>query len=393
LTTDSIAFAKPEDVGMSRERIAALGDALQREVESGHVPGAVSLIARRGRIVHFKALGQRDPASGAAMDLDTIFRIYSMTKPIVSIALMQLVEEGRLRLSDPLHEYLPDFAASRVALAGGETEPASRPITLHDLLRHTSGLTYEFMGPPAVVQAYVNAGVSRYDQTNDAQAATLARMPLTAHPGTSWDYGRSTDILGRVIEVVAGKSLGEALSERVLAPLSMVDTGFRLPPEKQARLAEPFAVDPDTGAGVRLLDLSRDPVLENGGGGLVSTTADYARFIHMLAAGGTFEGARVIGRKTLAFMASDHLHPGVTIGSDLLPPGYGFGLGFAVRREAGQAPFPGSVGDYYWEGVAGTTFWIDPAEELYALLMIQAPGQRVYFRRTFRSLVYAALTD
>lgn len=393
MTTDSIAFAKPEDVGMSRERLAALSDVLQREVDAGTLPGAVSLIARRGRVVHFKAMGQRDPASGAAMDLDAIFRIYSMTKPIVSIAAMQLVEEGRVRLSDPLHEYLPDFAESRVALPDGDTEAATRPIMIHDLLRHTSGLTYEFMGPPAVVQAYVNAGVSRYDQSNEQQATALARMPLVAHPGTSWDYGRSTDILGRVIEVVAGKSLGEALSERVLAPLSMVDTGFRLAPEKLARLAEPFATDPDTGASVRLIDPGRNPVLENGGGGLVSTAADYARFIHMLAAGGTFEGARIVGPKTLAFMASDHLAPAVRIGADLLPAGYGFGLGFAVRRQAGIAPFPGSAGDFYWEGIAGTTFWIDPAEELYALLMIQAPGRRVYLRRTFRSLVYAALTE
>ncbi len=393
MTTDSIAFAKPEDVGVSRERLAAMGDVLQREVDAGRLPGAVSLVARRGRIVHFKAVGARDPASGAAMDRDAIFRIYSMTKPIVSIAAMQLVEEGWLRLSDPLQAYLPDFADMKVELPGTEPVPARRPITIHDLLRHTSGLTYEFLGPPHIVQRYVNARVSRYDQTNEAQAAALAQLPLAAHPGTRWDYGRSTDVLGRVVEVVTGKSLGDALSERVLGPLSMVDTAFRLPAEKLPRLAAPFATDPDSGASVRLLDLTRDPVLENGGGGLVSSAADYARFIHMLAAGGTFEGARIIGPRTLAFMASDHLGPAIPIGSDLLPEGYGFGLGFAVRRSAGIAPFPGSTGDYYWEGIAGTTFWIDPAQELYALLMIQAPGRREYVRRTFRSLVYAALTD
>jgi CubicO group peptidase (beta-lactamase class C family) len=391
LATDSIAFAKPEDVGLSRERLALMQDVLAREIDEGKLPGAVTLVARRGRIVHFKATGMRDPATGAAMEREAIFRIYSMTKPIVSIALMQLVEEGRLRLSDRLHAYLPDFAESRVLLEGEEVA-AARPITIHDLLRHTSGLTYEFLGPQPVVQAYIAAKVSRYDQTNEAQAASLAKLPLVAHPGTRWDYGRSTDVLGRVIEVVTGQTLGDALMERVLDPLAMVDTDFRLPESKLGRVAEPFVQDPDTGAGVGLLDLTRDIVLENGGGGLVSTAADYARFMHMLASGGSFDGARIIGRKTLAFMASDHL--GATpSGSDLLPAGYGFGLGFAVRRQAGVAPFPGSAGDFYWEGIAGTTFWIDPAEELYALLMIQAPGRREYYRRTFRSLVYAALTD
>jgi CubicO group peptidase (beta-lactamase class C family) len=394
MTTDSIAFAKPEDVGISRERLAMMSEVLKRDVEAGKLPGAVTLVGRHGRIVHFKAIGSRDPASGAPMELDAIFRIYSMTKPIVSIAVMQLVEEGLLRLSDPLAAYLPAFAEMRVfdPASGPDGVPAARPITIHDLLRHTSGLTYEFMAPDALAGAYVNAQVSRYDQSNAEQSAALARLPLIAHPGARWDYGRSTDVLGRVIEVVTGQTLGQALEERVLAPLAMVDTGFRLPPEKLARLAEPFATDPDSGAKVGLLDLTRDIVLENGGGGLVSTAADYARFMHMLGSGGSFEGTRIIGPKTLAFMASDHLGPEVSIGSDLLPPGYGFGLGFAVRRAAGLAPFPGSAGDVYWEGIAGTTFWIDPSEGLYALLMIQAPGRREHYRRTFRSLVYAALT-
>src|SRR4051812_27631227 len=249
-------------------------DALAREIDDGNLPGAVTLVARRGRIVHFKAIGTRDPASGAPMEREAIFRIYSMTKPIVSIALMQLVEEGRVRLSDPLHAFLPDFAESRV-LADGNEVAAARPITIHDLLRHTSGLTYEFLGPQPVVQAYVAAKVSRYDQTNEAQSAALAKLPLAAHPGTRWDYGRSTDVLGRVLEVVTGKNLADALAERVLDPLAMVDTDFRLPEAKLARIAEPFAQDPDTGAAVRLLDLTREIVLENGGGGLVSTAADY----------------------------------------------------------------------------------------------------------------------
>lgn len=393
MAADSIAFAKPEDVGVSRAGLAAMQDALTREIETARLPGAVTLVARRGRIVHFKALGLSDPRAGTAMELDAIFRIYSMTKPIVSVAIMQLVEEGRLRLADPVQAFLPAFADTRVVDGAGVYEPPGHPMTIHDLLRHTSGLTYEFLGPPWVAQAYLDARVGRGNQTNAQQMSVLAGLPLAAHPGTRWDYGRSTDVLGHIVELVTGLSLQAALTERVFGPLAMVDTDFRLPREKRPRLAQPFDIDPDDGSAVEVSDLDRDVVLENGGGGLVSSAADYARFLHMLWAGGTFEGTRLLGRKTIAYMASDHLAPGMPRGSDLLPPGYGFGLGFAVRTGAGHAPFPGSTGDYYWGGLAGTTFWIDPAEDLYALLMIQAPNQRDYYRSVFRSLVYATLDD
>ena len=393
MVADEIAWAKPEDVGVSRDGLQSLQDALQREIDAGKLPGAVSLVARRGRVVHFKAIGQRDPAGApdAAMDRDAIFRIYSMTKPIVSIAIMQLVEAGRLRLSDPLSGFIPAFAGMQVWQPGGGTVPASRGITLHDLMRHSSGLSYEFMAPDDLARAYLAQRLADPDITNEEQCARLSTLPLLAHPGASWDYGRSTDVLGRVIEVVTGRTLGDALALGVLQPLGMADTEFRVPAGKRDRVAEPFPFDPDSGEPVHLIDLRRESRLESGGGGLVSTAADYGRFVHMLAAGGTLEGTRIVGPRTLAFMASDHIVGFPPAG--LLPDGYGFGLGLAVRRGGGQAPFPGSGGDFYWGGIAGTTFWVDPAAELYAMLLVQAPGRRDYIRSTFRSLVYAALTE
>lgn len=390
--SDSIAWARPEDVGMSRERLARIGALLERDIAGGMLPGAVALVARRGRIVHFKAHGRRDPARDDPMQLDTVFRLYSMTKPIVSVALMMLVEEGRLSLGDPLSAHIPAFAEMRVAEPGGSV-PADRPITVHDLLRHTSGLTYEWLVPGPVTDAYVAAGAGRRSQANAEQATLLAGLPLLSHPGTAWDYGRSTDVVGRLVELLTGATLGEALRTRIFEPLGMMETGFHVPAAYHGRLAEAFPVDPETGEPVELLGVTRPPRLENGGGGLVSTAADYARFLHMVASGGTLDGTRLLSPATLAFMMADHLGPDVRIGSDLLPPGYGFGLGFAIRRARGGAPFPGSAGDAYWLGLAGTSFWYDPAEQLYAILMVQAPGRRDRYRDAFRNLVYGALTE
>lgn len=389
---NTMALAKPEDVGMSRERLGRIGEVLERDIAAGLLPGAVALVARRGRVVHFKAHGRRSPAVDDPMQLDTIFRIYSMTKPIVSVALMMLAEEGRLSLADPLSAYIPAFARMEVETAVGRV-PAARPITLHDLLRHTSGLTYEWLSDGPVGRAYLDAGLGQRESTNEAQAAILAGLPLLNQPGTSWDYSRATDLVGRVLEVVSGQSLGEHLSARIFGPLGMMETGFHVPAEYAVRVAEPFPADPETGEAVRLFDVTRRPTLESGGGGLVSTASDYARFLHMTAGGGTLEGVRLLSPATLAYMMADHLGPGVACESDLLPDGYGFGLGFAVRRAAGLAPFPGTAGDAFWMGLAGTSFWIDPARELYGLLMIQAPGRRDHYARVMRQLVYGALTD
>jgi CubicO group peptidase (beta-lactamase class C family) len=396
ISTPSLPRAAPEEVGLSRERLQRLGDVLRGEVDSGRVPGAVALVARRGKLAYLDAFGVRDPANSAAMRTDDIFRIYSMTKPIVSVAAMMLWEEGQFLLGDPLPKYLPEFAERKVAVeredGGIELVPAERDITLQDLLRHTSGLTYEFRGNAPVQKMYMNAKVFRRNQTNADQAATLAGLPLMHQPGTRWEYSRSTDVLGRVIEVLTGQNLGEVLAERILRPLGMVDTDFHVPPPKHPRLAEAFERDPETGTAVQLLEVHAKPSFESGGGGLVSTAIDYARFLQMLLNGGTLDGVRLLSRKTVEYMTADHLGP-ITGASDLLIPGYGFGLGFAVRRHAGIAQVPGSVGQYYWGGLAGTTFWVDPAEALFAVLLIQAPGQREYYRVLFRDLVYAAFAD
>jgi CubicO group peptidase (beta-lactamase class C family) len=239
---------------------------------------------------------------------------------------------------------------------------------------------------------YMGAKIHRRSQSSAEQVATLGKMPLLHHPGTRWEYSRSTDVVGRLIEVLSGMSLGTFLERHILAPLGMVDTAFHVPQRHHSRLAQAFARDPETGTAVQLVDVRDPPNFESGGGGLVSTAADYARFLQMLLDNGTFEGVRFLSRKTIELMTADHL--GTISGApDLLLPGYGFGLGFAVRLHAGIAHTPGSVGQYFWGGLAGTTFWVDPAEQLYALMLIQAPGQRDYYRVLFRDLVYSAFAD
>jgi CubicO group peptidase (beta-lactamase class C family) len=238
----------------------------------------------------------------------------------------------------------------------------------------------------------MDAKVYRRGQTNADQAETLGKLPLLHQPGTRWEYSRSTDVLGRVVEVVSGQSLGEFLSARILGPLGMNDSGFSVTEAEQGRIAEAFAKDPEGGTDVQLIEVRQKPSFESGGGGMVATTLDYARFLQMMLNGGTLDGTRLLARPTVALMTSDHLGP-VTGAPDLLTPGYGFGLGFAVRTHAGIAPMPGAVGQYYWGGAAGTTFWVDPAERLFAVLMIQAPAQREFYRVMFRDMVYSAIAD
>lgn len=385
----------PEEVGLSTAGLARLGSVMRGEIERGRVPGAVALVARRGQLAYFESFGQRDPMRADPMALDSIFRIYSMTKPIVSVAAMMLLEEGRFLLSDPIATYLPEFRSLKVALMRGadlERVDAERAITIQDLLRHTSGLTYEFRGNGPVHKMYMGARIYSRDQSNADQVAALAKLPLLNQPGTKWEYSRSTDVVGHLIEVLSGVSLGEYLRQRIFAPLGMGDTAFYVPEEKLARLAESFAKDPDTGSGVQLVNVRDAPKFESGGGGLVSTAGDYARFLQMLLNRGRFDATRFLSRKTIELMTADHLGS-ITGAPDLLLPGYGFGLGFAVRLQPGISHVPGSVGQYFWGGLAGTTFWVDPAEQLFAIMMIQAPGQRDYFRTLFRDLVYAAFDD
>ena len=386
-------IGSPEETGLSPAGLAKLTAIMQREIDARRLPGVSMMIARGGKVGYRRDLGVLRPG-GPIMPGDAIFRIYSMTKPIVSVALMMLVEDGRLFIADPVAKYIPEFADPKVGVEkDGKLElvAAKRPITVQDLLRHTSGLTYEFTGKSAVQRLYGEARLFR-DLPNAELVTELAKLPLLEQPGVAWHYSHSTDVIGRIIEVISGQTLGAFLRERLFAPLGMSDTGFFAPADKHERLAEAFANDPDTGAAVELINVRAAPRLEMGGGGLVSTMDDYARFLLMLYRGGTLGSARILGRKTIAFMTADHLGPEVRIGTRfLLAPGHGFGLGFAVRRDAGMAPTPGTVGEYFWGGIAGTAFWIAPQEELIALMMIQAPGQRDYYRQLFRFLTHAAL--
>jgi CubicO group peptidase (beta-lactamase class C family) len=276
-------------------------------------------------------------------------------------------------------------------------QPPRTAPTVHDLLRHTAGLTYEILGSEVIQRQYAQARLSARDRSNAEFSKALAAMPLMFEPGTVWEYSRATDVLGALLEVVSGQSLGAFLRENIFAPLGMVDTGFFVPAEQHHRIAEPFAKDPDAGVGMKLIDIRQPVLLEAGGGGLASTAADYARFLQCLLGGGALDGVRLLAPSTVRYMTSDHLGniPVLAVGrsGELLAPGHGFGLGVAVRLAEGVAANPGSAGSYFWGGIGGTTFFVDPGKDLFAILMVQAPNQRDYYRSLFRNLVYAALLD
>jgi CubicO group peptidase (beta-lactamase class C family) len=392
--TPPLPYAKPEQLGLSPARLQRMSDAFKREVDKGTAPGVTVMVSRRGQIGWFDAIGRQNPANSAPMAKDSIFRIFSMTKPIVSVGIMMLVEDGHFLLSDAIAKFVPEFAEQKVGVENNgklELVPVQRPMTVQDLLRHTSGITYDHTGNSLVQQLYQQSRLRSRKITNAEHAAMVAGLPLICQPGAEWNYSRSTDILGRIIEVASGKTLSAFLTERILAPLQMAETAFHTGEENAARLAEPFPIDPWSGEKVQLFNMLEKPAMESGGGGLVSTTMDYARFCQMLLSGGTLDGVRIIGRKTLQLMASDHLGPTVKVNSPLMPAGHGFGLGFAVRTHQGMAPFAGSLGEFFWSGMAGTYFWIDPKEDLFAVFMMQGPGQRQHFRYLLRSLVYAAV--
>jgi CubicO group peptidase (beta-lactamase class C family) len=390
-----LPVAPPGELGLCPDRLQRLLDVLKGDVDSGRLPGAVALVARRGKLALFESIGRLDPAADSPMPRDAIFRIYSMTKPVVSVAVMMLMEQGKLLLSDPVAKHLPEFANQKVAVErdGGVTlEDVDRPATVQDLLRHTAGLTYEFLGSAAVQRQYAELQMGSRERSNAEFSRTLAALPVMHQPGRVWDYSRATDVLGRLVEVLSGQSLGDHLRENIFLPLGMFETGFAVDPAGHHRIAEPFAHDPDGGVPLRVLDPRRRMAMESGGGGLMSTAMDYARFLAFMRNRGELHGTRLLGSQTVDYMTADHLGA-IPVRGDVLPPGYGFGLGFAVRRAAGISSMPGSAGLYYWGGIAGTTFFVDPAEDLYALLMIQAPMQRDHYRPLFRSLVYAALVD
>lgn len=412
----SLPTVEPEKVGLSSERLERIGQVFQQEIEQGKLPGAIVLIARKGEVAYFESFGSRDPASEAPMPKDAIFRIYSMTKPLVSVAAMILMEEGRLQLADPVSKFLPEFAELQVSVP--ETDafgkmtyslvPAERQMTVQDLLRHTAGLAYgEITGNAEVKEAYAAIGVYKPDglpyEARDVAAAEeivgLAKAPLIHQPGTVWEYSLASDVLGRVVEKASDMRLGDFLEQRLFGPLGMVDTGFSVPEADMARLVEPLATDPATGNPNQLIDVSAPPANDSGGAGAVSTASDYALFAQMLLNGGQLDGARILSPTTVRLMASDHLgsriEAPVTPGELLLgTPGYTFGLGVAVREDPGVAAVPGSKGEFMWAGYAGTYFWIDPEEELVGLLMTQAPGpSRAYYRRHIKQLVYQAIVE
>jgi len=398
---------KPEDVGLSSQRLQRIRDTLQADIDKVLAPGTVLLIARRGQVANFEVLGYRDREDGAVMTPDTIFRIASMTKPVASVAAMMLAEEGKLLIADPVSRYIPAFADLKVAANSDDVnaksltlEPLRREMTVQDLLRHTSGLTYAHLTGPHLKQAYEAAGVVDERQTNAEMAKKLAKVPLAYQPGSTWQYGVSTDMLGRVVEIASGMSLDRFIGERICKPLGLVNTSFG--PIDGSRVAQP-QIDRASGKRPPMRDTSVCPKWISGGRGLLSTAGDYVRFCQMLLNGGELGGTRLLAPATIALMTSDHLTPEtrrspstpVLFGALAPTPelGLGFGLGFAVRTHSGRNPMPGSVGDFSWSGVTGTYFWIDPQQELVAILMMQAPLQRLHYRYLMRTMVYQAITD
>jgi CubicO group peptidase (beta-lactamase class C family) len=387
---------------MLADRKARLLATLQSEIDSGRLPGAVVMLSRHGKVELFESLGQQNPNDGTSMALESIFRIYSMTKPIISVAIMMLMEQGKLLLSDPVGKYLPEYAKQQVAVEGaGDDGQAScvavaKPATVQDLLRHTAGLTYEFLGNSAVQKAYRSAkiGMGLRDASNTEFSKILAAQPLQFEPGTVWEYSRATDVLGALLEVISGQTLGDFLQDQIFKPLKMLETSFSVSEDKHHRIAEPFIKDPDGGIQLKLINIREQPKFESGGGGLASTAHDYARFLQFMLNKGELDDVRLLSSHTVDFMTADHLGDmpiSAASAGTLLPPGHGFGLGFAVRKEAGISSVLGSAGVYYWGGIAGTTFFVDPKLNMFAMMMIQAPNQRDYYRPLFRNLVYAAL--
>jgi CubicO group peptidase (beta-lactamase class C family) len=403
--------ASPETVGLSSERLAQIAKVFGAEVDQGRLPGAVVAVARRGKLVYFEAVGYQDKPTNKKMQKDSIFRVYSMTKPWTALAAMMLVEEGRIQLPDPVSKFLPAFKGLNVSVATPnattaqttyELVPAAREPTIQDLLRHTSGVAYDFLTRNAPVrQAYEKSdlkgvGIETRDKLTAAEfVERLAKAPLASQPGTQWEYSFSTTLLGRVVEAVSGKPLSKFLEQRLFEPLSMTDSGFVVPKEKAARIAQPLLPrDAFT-----MFDPVVPPANELGGEGGMSTAMDYLRFSQMLLDGGKLGGTQLLSRTTLALMTSDHLgaRPSSPIGpGELLlgVPGYTFGLGFMVRTGAGTAGVPGSPGEFMWGGAGGTFFWVDPKEELAVVFMSQTEfASRVIHRRLVKQLVYAAIVD
>jgi CubicO group peptidase (beta-lactamase class C family) len=390
----------PEDHGMSAARLDGLSRVLQAEIKETQTPGAALLIMRHGKIVYEDVFGYQDRVAGIKMQRDSIFRIHSMTKPIVSAAALTLLEEGKILLTDPVGRFIPAFEDVQVAVMNAEQteivslEKPRRAMTIQDLLRHTSGLTGTTYGKDTVLrQMYRDVWLQGGGLNNEKYANRIAELPLNSHPGSQWEYGISTTILGRVIEVVSGTSLGEFLEDRIFDPLAMDDTGFTVREDQLIRVAHGY--DPGTGGYANYLPHpGKTPSLENGSGGLWSSLSDFAKFSQMILDGGELDGVRVLGTKTVELMTANHLGPEIAPGPLYLPgPGHGFGLGFAVRLTTGISGRLGSKGELRWGGWAGTQFWIDPVEDLICIWMIQDVANSGRYRWLFKNLVYQAIID
>jgi CubicO group peptidase (beta-lactamase class C family) len=396
--------AKPEEVGISSARLGVIGKTLNADIARGRIPGAVVAIARRGKLVYFEAFGYRDKAAAVPMTTDTIFNVASMTKPMTTVAALQLYEQGKLLLANPVANYFPKFADMKVAVMDerGEnivdTVPAARKITIQDLPRHTSGLIYGGRGTTAVHKLYPTDSASVSGAFTGAELLDkLAALPLLHQPGTVWDYGLGLDVLGLLVEQLSEQTLGGYLHDNVFKPLGMVDTHFLIPGEKAARYAKALPTNPDTGQPQSLMALTQPRKFECGGGCAASTASDYMRFALMLMNKGQFGGTRVLARKTVEYMLSNQIGPEVKnmVGkADPTRADYGFGLGLAVRTTPGIATMMGSVGDFSWPGASGTNWWADPPEELVVVFMAHSPGPiRWHYRQVVNSLVYQAIED
>src|SRR5450631_4359883 len=384
------------------DRLVQVGDYIRNEIATGKIPGAILLIQQHGQPVYFENFGVRDVGTGLPMTADSIFRLYSMSKPITSVAAMMLVEDGKLAPGDPVAKYIPAFADMMVGVekpgekSGLVLEPLNRPITIEDLLRHTSGLTYGFYGDSAVRKLYANSDLFEGDFDNAQFVERIAKLPLAEQPGTLWDYGHSTDVLGRVIEVVSGQSLFAFEKQRLLDPLGMTETVFYVADAaKRPRIAEPMPDDRFVSPVAGIRDPMTPRAWESGGAGMVGTIGDYARFLQMLLNGGTFEGRRYIKAETIALMTSDHIGPETKIArGQFYFPGAnsGFGLGFAVRTSTPpNVAWP--TGEYRWDGVAGTFFFVDPNDDMFTICMMQSPSQRGRIQTELKALIYEALKD
>lgn len=413
----------PAKVGLSAERLERITNAMQADVDAGRIPGALGLVARHGKVAYFETVGEGDMEKNRAMQPDTIFRLYSMSKPITSVALMTLFEQGKFLLKDPVSKFLPELGGLEVAI---EDEPEAQgrvfnipeegdtlgdgaikqpdtlktvhsdhDMTVQDLLRHTSGLTYGFFGNTAVDKLYQRAGILIVDKDIKTMVAKLGKIPLKHQPGTTWEYSVSVDVIGRLIEVLSGQDFDDFLAEHIFEPLEMNDTGFYTPKEKMDRMSQLYSPNDDGGIKLAPAYYSRNfvnaPTLFSGGGGMVSTASDYLRFCQMLLNGGELEGVRILGRKTIELMTSDHT---LGLANPRTGTGYGFGLGFAVAKDIGQIALPVSPGEYNWGGAAGTKFWIDPVEDMIGIYMVQIlPHTNLQYGTQFKALAYQAIVD